>query len=148
MKLLLLILTLLTSLQAYDFNKPEYKKDNIFYKVDKKLVGQSTWFVYGMVKERLKINLKFSQPYNRHAENWPKLLDLKLHKKARANSIAVFNYNKKGHLIFVVDVEGMDIFFREANMDDNNFKGYNDGDLQISTIDNFERGLKGYLYPN
>ena len=148
MKTILLILIFVMSLQAYDFEKPEYREHNIFYKANKKLAGQSTWFVYGIVLERMKIKLQFSQPYNRYAYNWPKLLDMKLHKQARANSIAVFDYNKKGHLIFVVDIEGREIFFREANKDDNRYVGYMDGDLKVGKIDKFERGLRGYLYPD
>lgn len=147
MKSILLLLLLVIGIQAYDFEKPEYREKNIFYKANKKLAGQSTWFIYGIVLERMKIKLQFSQPYHRYAYNWSKLLNMKLHKKPRANSIAVFDYNRNGHLIFVVDVEGRDIFFREANIDDNRHVGYKDGDLQVGKITKFEKGLVGYLYP-
>ena len=148
MKYLLLALVFTLSLQAYNFNKPEFKEKNLFYRASTKSVGQSTWFVYGIVRERLGINLKFSQNYGRYAKNWPKLLNMRLHKTPKANSIAVFNYNRNGHLIFVVDIEGREIFVREANIDDNNYLGYKDGDLQVVNLDRFEQGLRGYLYLN
>ena len=131
MKKILILLLLAVSINAYSF-----KQDNLFTK------GQCTWFVYGIVQEKLGVKLKFSQDYGRHAKNWPELLRMELHREPRANSIAVYKWDKHGHVVFVESVDGEIIHYRESN----SYDRARDGTLKSRHKHKYFKYLRGYLY--
>ena len=114
------------------------------------LRGQCTWYVYGRVMEQQNKTLVFTQDYDRHAQNWPRLLDSNHVDKIsepRAGAIAVWTIQSGetpdqglGHVAYIEKVEGNTIFFTEAN---NSVSEQYDGDIEQLDRSIFENGRAG-----
>jgi len=130
-------------------------------------LGQCTSFVWGRAKEKLGIELKFTNEYGtevrsgRDAKNWLKLINNFSHDKfIKGNSIAVWGgdtHNTHGHVAFIEKVENGYVYFNEANWDTfkndgRNLGGGYDGYVKKWTVEKFKKyrsyagNIIGYIH--
>ena len=125
--------------------------------------GQCTAFAWGRALDRLGITITFNISYNRHAKDWPDIItnpDITFGTSPRKNSIAVWEgdaFNPYGHVAYIEDVDGNDIYIDEANVVTSNATDWGGGydgfckKFSIGDLNNRGNGigaLRGYLYLN
>lgn len=130
-------------------SSPYTSSENIFTKYGYK--GQCTWFTYGRVLEKLQISLP-TEFYGNAVDWWYANAKDKTYSygsEPKANSIAVWgggNYGY-GHVAFVENVEGDNVYFTEGNF---SIRGAYDGKVKTLSKEAIKaRGnlyLKGYIY--
>lgn len=104
---------------------PPYTTQNTFCPTN---CGQCTAFAWGRSLDRLGITTTFSLTSGRHACSWPDIITIQDsyietdYTKPRANSFIIWGYddlcndNSTGHVAYIEEVDGDDVYINEANI--------------------------------
>ncbi len=102
-----------------------------------KYSGQCTWFAWGRGLQ-LGLNVYSQSKKWPDARLWPVDLGLPIEFTPRANSFAVWDDERHGHVAFVEKVEGDCIYFTEANIETFPAGGGYDGHVKVKSRSQFE----------